>query len=104
MEDRASMERYFETVAPTFAGTGMKPLSIYQDLRHVEGAGPVDGIVLLEFPDMETANRWYESPAYQAIRHHRTEGADSEIFFFDGGVITNLDEAMPHTKGRIKAA
>jgi uncharacterized protein (DUF1330 family) len=27
--------------------------------------GPLEGIVLIEFPDMAAAKAWYESPAYQ---------------------------------------
>jgi len=31
--------------------------------------------VIAEFPSFEAAKAWYESPTYQAIRHHRLKGA-----------------------------
>ena len=31
--------------------------------------------MIAEFPSFEAAKAWYESPAYQAIRHHRLKGA-----------------------------
>jgi uncharacterized protein (DUF1330 family) len=31
--------------------------------------------VIAEFPSFEAAKAWYERPAYQAIWHHRLEGA-----------------------------
>ena len=61
-------------------------------------------MILAEFPDMETANRWYESPAYQAIKHYRQDGAESGIIFLDSGGSESPDDWMPHTKGRVKAS
>lgn len=103
VKDRRSMEQYFATVVPTLADSGIKPLSIYRPFRIVEGEGPIDGIVLIEFPDMETANRWYDSPAYKAIKHYRLDGADAKILFVDGGMSESTDDWMPHTKDRVKA-
>jgi uncharacterized protein (DUF1330 family) len=104
VKDRLSMEQYWANIMATFADTGVKPLSVYMPFKIVEGEGPIDGIVLAEFPDMETANRWYESPAYQAIRHHRLDGADTGIVFLDSGGSESLDDWMPHTKGRMRAS
>ena len=41
-------------------------------------------IVVIEFPDRETAKAWYESPAYQAILPLRTEHSDGTAFIVDG--------------------
>jgi uncharacterized protein (DUF1330 family) len=104
VKDRRSMEQYFEQVAPTFDDTGVKVLSAYTPFKIVEGEGPIDGMVLLEFPDMETANRWYDSPAYKAVAHHRLYGADTQIIFLEGGMPASQDDWMPHTKGRVREA
>jgi uncharacterized protein (DUF1330 family) len=104
VKDRPSMEQYWENVVTTFADTGVKSLSVYTPLKIVEGEGPIDGMVLAEFPDMETANRWYESPAYKAIKHYRLDGADSGIIFLDSGGSESPDDWMPHTKNRVKAS
>lgn len=104
VKDRHLMEQYWANVIPTFADTGVKSLSVYTPFKIVEGEGPIDGMVLAEFPDMETANRWYESPAYQAIKHYRQDGAESGIIFLDSGGSESPDDWMPYTKGRVKAS
>lgn len=104
VKDRHSMDQYFANVDATFADTGVKPLSIYRPFQLVEGDGPIEGMVLLEFPDMEAANRWYESPAYKAVKHYRLYGADAEIVFLDSGMTASPDERMPHTKDRVRAS
>ena len=104
VKDRHSMEQYWANVTPTFADSGVKPLAVYTPFESVEGKGSIDGMVLAEFPDMETANRWYESPAYQAIRRYRQDGAESEIVFLDSGGSASPDDWMPHTKGRVKSS
>lgn len=41
-------------------------------------------MVVLEFPDMETARRWYDSPDYQAIIPHRSGAAKTELVLVEG--------------------
>jgi uncharacterized protein (DUF1330 family) len=103
VKDRPSMDNYFKEISETFAETGVKPLSVYMPLTIVEG-DPVDGIVLAEFPDMEAANGWYNSPATKAIAHFRWDGADSSIVFLDGGGSESPNDWMPHTIGRTSAS
>ena len=43
---------------------------------HVTLEGPeVEGIVVSEFPSIEGARAWYDSPAYQRAAQHRFRGA-----------------------------
>ncbi|MFN3791346.1 DUF1330 domain-containing protein [Massilia sp.] len=49
----------------------------------LEGSLPVD-VVVIEFPDIEHARRWYGSPAYQEILPLRTRNAASVVFLVDG--------------------
>ena len=38
--------------------------------------GPeVEGVVIAEFPSVEEARVWYDSPAYQEVAQHRFRGA-----------------------------
>jgi uncharacterized protein (DUF1330 family) len=41
-------------------------------------------LVVIEFPERETAHAWYASNAYQAILPLRTENSDGTAFIVDG--------------------
>jgi uncharacterized protein (DUF1330 family) len=41
-------------------------------------------LIVIEFPNMETARQWYASPAYQAIMPLRTGHASGAIFLVAG--------------------
>ena len=71
VKDRHLMEQYWANVTPTFADTGVKSLSVYTPFKIVEGEGPIDGMILAEFPDMETANR---GTRVQPIKQSSTTG------------------------------
>jgi hypothetical protein len=55
----------------------------YTPFEQLEGDA-VDGAAVIEFPSMELAKDWYNSPAYRAIMHHRQQGA-RYIGPLDGG-------------------
>jgi uncharacterized protein (DUF1330 family) len=42
------------------------------------------GTVVLEFPSMEHAKRWHESPAYRSIVKHRFKAATSNVILAAG--------------------
>ncbi|MFF1559527.1 DUF1330 domain-containing protein [Streptomyces sp. NPDC058279] len=47
--------------------------------------GPFPGtVVVISFPDIDTARAWYTSPAYQAILPLRTRHIPGEIILVDG--------------------
>lgn len=41
-------------------------------------------LIVIEFPDMATARKWYASPGYQAILPLRTAHASGAIFLVEG--------------------
>ena len=49
-------------------------LSGYGTHEVLEG-DKTEGVVIAEFPSMEAARAWYNSPAYQEAREHRLKGA-----------------------------
>ncbi len=72
------LERIDATLAP-FGG---------RFVLHGEPVEPLEGVlegdlVIIAFPDRESARAWYRSPAYQAILPLRTENADSVAFLVD---------------------
>jgi uncharacterized protein (DUF1330 family) len=47
--------------------------------------GPWPGtVVIIEFPDVEAARAWYDSPAYQEILPLRTNNIDGSAIIVDG--------------------
>ena len=97
LRDRQKLEEYWKAAGPTFEGLGAKRLAIYTPLVLLEMLGPLDGAVVIEFPDVETAKGWYESPAYQDAKKYRNGAADVEIFIIDGGTVLPEDR-MPHKR------
>ena len=97
VRERQGLEDYWANVGPTFEGVGTKPLAVYTPFEVLESTGPVEGVVLIEFPSMEAAKRWYERPAYQAVKRHRQSAAEFELILVDGGR-TPPSDRMPHTK------
>jgi uncharacterized protein (DUF1330 family) len=50
----------------------------------LEGAAPAGRLVVIEFPDMATAKRFYHSPEYQAIIGIRHQAATSRLVLVEG--------------------
>lgn len=65
------------------AATGMKPLVVYGALETLEGEA-ADGVVVLEFPDRESAKSWYYSPDYQERAKLRQQAAPYRCLMVEG--------------------
>jgi uncharacterized protein (DUF1330 family) len=59
------------------------PLAYYGEATALEGPD-VNGVVILQFKNMDAAKAWYDSPAYQAAKVHRLQGADCRVILADG--------------------
>ena len=99
VHDRQKLEEFWKAAAPTFEGLGAKRLAIYTPLIPLELMGPLEAAFVYEFPDVATAKRWYESPAYQKAKQPVMDGgvADLELFIIDSGY-TPAAERLPHIK------
>lgn len=73
------LQRIDATIGP-FGGRFLVHGGPYQVL---EGA-PQGDIVVLEFPDMARAQRWYASPGYRAILPLRTANSRSTVVLVPG--------------------
>lgn len=72
--NQSELEAYWARVKETLDGHSLMVLAAYG--RHVTLEGPeVEGVVIAEFPSLEEALAWYNSPAYQAASQHRHRGA-----------------------------
>ena len=72
--DESELKAYWAKIRATMEGHPIKVLAAYG--RHVTLEGPeVEGVVVAEFPSVEEARAWYDSPAYQDAAQHRFRGA-----------------------------
>ena len=72
--DQSELDAYGSKAPATLEGRPIKILAAYG--RHVTLEGPeVEGIVVAEFPSVEQARAWYDSPAYREVAEHRFRGA-----------------------------
>jgi uncharacterized protein (DUF1330 family) len=72
--DARELAIYWSKIRATFAGHEVKVLASYGRYEDLEGT-PTEGTVIAEFPSMEAAKAWYDSPAYREVREHRLKGA-----------------------------
>ena len=79
VRDKAEFDVYSSLAGATLAGHTVKPHAVYNKCETLEGA-PTEGAVILEFPSMEAAKAWYDSPDYRAAREHRFKSADYRVF------------------------
>jgi uncharacterized protein (DUF1330 family) len=83
VHDPAAMEKYRNSDKSYVKEFTMKPLAVYGALEALEGPLP-DGVVMLEFPTVEEARAWYNSPGYQAAAPHRIKAANYRGFIVEG--------------------
>lgn len=72
--DQRELEAYWARVKATMDGHRLKVLAAYGQHLTLEGSD-VEGVVIAEFPTLQEARDWYESPAYQEAARHRHRGA-----------------------------
>lgn len=85
IHDSAEYEKYLAGIPETFAPfEGRVLVAADDEIEVLEGTWPRTHTVVLEFPSIGHAKRWYESPDYQAIVHHRFNAATSNLILADG--------------------
>lgn len=82
MNDPNEFKVYSQKSAEARAGHQMKAHVYYGPLEVLEGP-PIDGVVIVEFPDKAAALKWYQSPTYQEAKAHRLKAADYRVFLVD---------------------
>lgn len=84
IKDAAKMERYRTQVSAVVEKFGGRYLVIGGPFRVVEGSYQPSFPVLIEFPSMEAAQRWYDSDEYRELKSLRLEATVSNGFFMAG--------------------
>ena len=84
VSDPEQYERYKEAAPPSIAAYGGRYLVRSGELAVFEGDWDPVRIVVLEFPDLETAKRWYASEEYGEARKLREGAAKLNMVAVEG--------------------
>jgi uncharacterized protein (DUF1330 family) len=79
IKDPAAFQEYADKVAPIIAQHGGRYIVSDKSPELREGEFPFARLVVVEFPSIEAARGWYDSPEYQAIIPIRRRGIDANI-------------------------
>ena len=82
--DPAAYEEYRTLVPPTIEKYGGKYLARGGATEIKEGAWKPARFVILEFPSMDQAKRWYDSPEYAPALAIRKRASKSKLIFAEG--------------------
>lgn len=82
--DPVRYEEYKALAAPCIHAAGGRYLVRGGAIDVFEGDEPDGRTVVLEFPSMEAARAWYDSPEYTEIRKLRDGAARSRLYAVEG--------------------
>ena len=83
IHDAQAMAEYQQKNRENTGDFKLKPLAVYGAMETFEGK-PADGIIMLEFPTVEDAKAWYNSPGYQAAIPLRQKAAHYRAILVEG--------------------
>ena len=84
VKDPGRYDAYKSMVPPTIAAYGGRFLVRGAPLHEMEGKWPRPRLVILEFPDVDSAKRWWASPEYAEAKALRQANADAELVIVEG--------------------
>ena len=82
--DPAAFEDYRRQVPATVAQYGGRFLVRGGQIQTLEGDWKPKRVVLTEFPSLEQARRWYDSPEYRALKALRSRCARGSVVLVEG--------------------
>lgn len=82
--DPQAMQRYMAEAPVTVAAFGGRYLVRGNDVRALEGGWEHERMVIVEFPDTESAEAWYGSDVYRPLRELRQRSASTVILLAAG--------------------
>jgi uncharacterized protein (DUF1330 family) len=84
VKDTAGFEAYRQAVPATIAQYGGRYLVRGGKHETLEGTWQPTRLVVLEFPSVEAARRWYASEEYQRIKPLRLQHAAGDMVLVEG--------------------
>jgi uncharacterized protein (DUF1330 family) len=86
ISDPAAYNEYRPLAAASVARFGGRFIVRGGNVDLLEGEPPPERIVVIEFPDGETARRWYRSEEYQAALKIRQSASRGRVFLVEGAM------------------
>lgn len=77
------IETYLEAIDGTLAPFGGRFIIHGGDTHILEGQSETD-LIVIAFPDLDSARNWYTSAAYQAIIDYRRSNSEGCVFLIEG--------------------
>lgn len=84
IHDAAGIEEYRKGVPATLAKYGGRFLVRGGTFEKLEGSWQPKRLVVLEFPSVEQAKRWYDSPEYRDLKVMRQKAAATNLVLVEG--------------------
>jgi uncharacterized protein (DUF1330 family) len=84
IHDREEYARYEAKFLDVFTQFKGEMLAVSETAVVVEGQWPCTRTVLIKFPTVDEAQRWYNSPEYQAIAKHRFAASSGNAVIIEG--------------------
>jgi len=84
VRDPAAFETYRSRAAASIAAFGGRYLVRGGELAVLEGARRPTALVIVEFPDLGAARRWYASPEYAQALAVRDQALERSLVLVDG--------------------
>jgi uncharacterized protein (DUF1330 family) len=82
--DTAAYEPYRPLAAASIARFGVRFIVRGGKVDLLEGEPEPERIVVIEFPDADTARRWYRSEEYQSAFKIRQSASHGRVFLVEG--------------------
>ena len=84
INDREEFDKYRAKVHPVLSKYNAEVIVSNENVEIMEGEWPYTKTVVIRFPSMEVAKRWYESPEYKEIVQHRFRAVTTDLIFVEG--------------------
>jgi uncharacterized protein (DUF1330 family) len=84
IHDAPGLEEYRNQVPATLTKYGGRFIVRGGKLERLEGDWQPKRLVLLEFPSVEQAKRWYDSEEYRPLKAMRLKASSSNLILVDG--------------------
>jgi uncharacterized protein (DUF1330 family) len=84
VRDPVRYQEYRKMVPATLAAYGGRFLVRGPELHEMEGQWPRPRLVIVQFPDVDSAKRWWASPEYAEAKKLRQSISDAELVIVEG--------------------